>query len=63
MFSGKRINKKAILTKRIKLSNGEVRKKGDEVTIVLDFGDDTYHAEDNEWACKVSAKEFKFINK
>jgi hypothetical protein len=58
MFSGTRINKKATLTKRIKLSNGEIRKKGDEVTILLDFGDGTYHAEDNEWACKVSKNEF-----
>jgi len=62
MFSGKRIMKKAKLTRNIRLKTGIKRKINDEVTIVLDFGNGTYHAEDNEWACKVTSDEFEFLN-
>jgi hypothetical protein len=61
LSQGKFINKQAKLTKSITLDNGEFRNKGDEVTIVKDNADGTFHAEDNDFACKVQFDEFKYI--
>jgi hypothetical protein len=61
LTSGQVIHKQGKLLKSIKLDNGEKRKKGDIISIVLDFEDGTFHAEDNDWACKVTKDEFKFI--
>lgn len=61
LLSGKTINKKAKLLKSIKLSNGEKRKKGDIVYIMKEFDNGEFHAEDNDWACKVVQKEFEYV--
>jgi hypothetical protein len=61
LFSGERVFKKARLLKTIKLDNGKKRKKGDIVDILLKFSNGEFHAEDNEWACKLKSTEFKFI--
>ena len=45
----------------ISLENGETRKKGDTVSILMKNKDGTYHAEDNDWACKLKRNEFEFI--
>lgn len=58
---GKVINRKAELTIDINLNNGEYRKCGDEVSIVLENSDGSFHAEDNDWACTVKRKEFSWI--
>lgn len=55
------VGKKAKLKKRIKLDNGEVRKKGSEVSLVMEIGDGYYHAEDNDWACKVHKDEIEIL--
>lgn len=62
LLQGKRVNKKAKLKIAIKLSNGERRKKGAVITIVKDNEDGTFHAEDNDWACKVTKDEFEYVN-
>ena len=54
-------NKKAKLKKRIKLDNGESRKKGFVVSVLMKNSDGTYHVEDNDFACKVSSDEIEFI--
>ena len=54
-------NKKGKLLKTIKLDNGESKKKGSVVSILMKNADGTYHAEDNDWACKVTADEFTFV--
>ena len=61
MFNGERVFKKARLLKTIKLDNGEKRKKGDLVEILLEFPDGTFHAEDNDWACKIKSEEFEYV--
>jgi len=59
LFTSERF-KKARLLKSIKLNNGEKRKNGDIIDI-LKLKDGTFHAEDNNWACKVVSDEFKLI--
>ena len=61
LLQGTFLNKKAKLLKTIKLDNGEKRKKGEIVSIIKDNEDGTFHAEDNEWACKVTINEFQYI--
>jgi len=62
LVQGKFINKSARLNIDISLDDGEERQAGDIITIVKDNQDGTFHAEDNEWACKVERKEFEYIN-
>lgn len=61
LSSGKMLHRKAKLKKAIKLDNGEKRKKGDTVSIVMEFEDGTFHAEDNDWACKITKEEFTYL--
>ena len=61
LLQGKILEKKAKLNIDLDLDNGESRKKGDIVTIVKDNQDGTFHAEDNEFACKVTRDEFVFV--
>lgn len=61
LLSGTFVNKPAKLLVTIDLDNGEKRKKNDVVTIVKDNGDGTFHAEDNDWACKVTRNEFEYV--
>ena len=55
------MNRKAKLTVDISLDNGEKMKAGETVTILKDYGDGTYHAEHNDFACKIERSEFKFL--
>jgi len=54
-------SKKAKLKKLIKLDSGESRKKGSVVSVLMDFGNGSYHVEDNGFACKVTSDEIEFI--
>ena len=62
LSSNKIMHKRAKLLIDLELDNGESRKKGDIVSILLDKGNGKYHAEDNEWACTVDKSEIEFIN-
>lgn len=53
--------KKAKLKLDIELNNGEKREKGDVVSILINYGNGYYHAEHNEFACKVHESEIEFI--
>jgi hypothetical protein len=59
--SGKVMHKKAKLLVDIDLDNGESRKKGDIVYVVLQLPHNQYHIEDNEFACTASADEIKIL--
>lgn len=61
MSSGLMFGKKAKLKIDISLNNGESMKKGEVVSILKDYGDGYYHAEHNEFACKVYKDEIEFI--
>ena len=61
LTSGRIMRKKAKLLIDIDLDNGEIRKAGDIVYIVIDKGNGKYHAEDNEWTCEVDISEIEFI--
>ena len=56
------INKKAKLLTDISLDNGEVRKKGDIISILLQTYDGKYHAEDNDFASRLDSNDFQYIN-
>lgn len=59
--SNKVYNKKAKLLINIDLDNGESMKKGDIGYVLIDYGNNTYHFEHNDFACKVMKHEIKFI--
>ena len=59
-MQGHIVNKPAKLLIDLELDSGESRKIGDTITIVKDNEDGTFHAEDNDFACKVSREEFKY---
>lgn len=59
--NGKIMNKKAILQVDMKLDNGEERKVGDIVSVLLDKGHGEYHIEDNDFACTATDREIKFL--
>ena len=61
LLQGKILYKKAKLLIDLDLDNGEPRKKGDIITILKDNQDGTFHAEDNDFACKVTRNEFEYI--
>jgi len=61
LLQGKILNKKAKLLIDLELDNDESRKIGDIVIIVKDNQDGTFHAEDNDFACKVTRNEFEYI--
>ena len=61
LLQGKVLFKKVKLKKDIKLNNGEIRKRGDIVSLLMENKDGTFHAEDNEWACTVNRSEFEMI--
>lgn len=61
LSSGRVMHKKAKLLIDLELDNGESRKIGDIVSILLDKGDGYYHAEDNDFACTVHKSEIEFI--
>jgi len=61
LSQGHVIHKKAKLLVDMKLDNGEKRKKGDVVSLVMINRDGTVHAEDNDWACKLNRDEFETI--
>lgn len=54
--------KQAKLKVDIKLDNGEQMKKGEVVTILKDYGDGFYHAEHNDFACRVEKSEIEFLD-
>lgn len=60
-FSAGIMSRKATLNIDIDLNNGESMKKGEEVRILKDYGDGHYHAEHNDFACKVHQSEITFI--
>lgn len=60
--SGLMLNKKARLKVDISLDNGEKRNKGDEVSVLKDYGDGYFHIEHNEFACKAHKDEIEMIN-
>lgn len=51
----------AKLKETIKLDNGEIRRRGEKVSILYKNGKGLYHAEWNDWACKLKEDEFIFI--
>lgn len=53
--------KRATLNQDMELNNGESMKKGEEVLIMKDYGDGTYHAEMNDFATKVHKSEITFL--
>lgn len=54
--------RKGKLKNDITTADGEIRKRGDIVYILMKNSDGTYHAEDNEWACLLNYPEdFEFI--
>lgn len=55
------MHKKAKLLVDISLDNGESMDTGDIVSILKDYGDGFYHAEHNDFACKVHNSEIRFI--
>jgi hypothetical protein len=59
--SNKRCNKKARLLIDIELDNGESMKVGEEGYILIDYGNETYHFEYNDFACKVKKDEFQYV--
>ncbi len=59
-FASGIICKKGKLLVDISLDNGESMKKGEVVNLLKDYGDG-YHAEHNEFACKVAYKEVQVI--
>jgi len=61
-FSSGIMSKRAKLKLDITLDNGESMNKGDEVSILKDYGKGYYHAEHNDFACKVYKDEIEFIN-
>ena len=61
LLSQKMINRKAKLTVDIDLDDGEERFAGDIVSIMFEDSECRFHAEDNEWACKVMRDEFEYI--
>lgn len=60
-FASGIIHKEARLLIDINLDNGEGMKAGEVVLILKDYGDG-YHAEHNDFACKVSYDEVELIN-
>jgi len=63
LFSNNRImHKKAKLLVDINLDDGESMEMGQTVSILLDYGDGSYHAEHNDFACKVFESEIEFID-
>lgn len=61
-FSSGIMMKEAKLKVDIKLDDGEQMKKGEVVSILKDYGDGTYHAEQNDFACRVNKSEIEFLN-
>jgi hypothetical protein len=59
-FASGIIHKKARLLIDINLDNGERMKAGEIVSILKDYGDG-YHAEHNDFACKVMYNEVELI--
>jgi len=60
--TGRIINKRGKLLIDIPLDDGETRKKGDIISILMDKGNGTFHAEDNDWAATISLTEFEWVN-
>ena len=60
-FSSGMIHKRAKLKIDINLDNDESMKAGEIVYILKDYGNDYYHAEYNEFACKVHRSEIEFL--
>lgn len=60
-FASGIIHKKARLLIDIDLDSGEGMKAGEVVSLIKDYGDG-YHAEHNNFACKVLYKEVELIN-
>lgn len=61
-FNSEIMHKKAKLLIDIDLNNGESKKAGDIVSILKDYGKGYYHAEHNDFACKVHKSEIEFIS-
>ena len=61
LLQGKVLFKKVKLKKDIKLNNGEIRKRGDIVSLLMENENGTFHAEDNNWACRLTSDEFEVI--
>ena len=61
LSKGNIIHKEAKLKIDLELDDGESRKKGDVVSVLMKFPNGTYHVEDNEFSCTVYEHEIKFI--
>ena len=60
--SGTFMHKEVRLLIDLDLDDGESRKKGDVVSIIMKNHDGSYRAEDNDWACKMYDGEFEYID-
>jgi len=60
-FSSGIMTKRAKLLRNITLDNGETMPKGTKGHVFKDYGDGTYHFEDNDNACRVARSEVKFL--
>lgn len=56
------MHKEAKLLIDISLDNEESMKAGDIISILKNYGDGYYHAEYNDFACKVHMSEIEFIS-
>jgi len=61
-FSSGIMHKKAKLKIDISLDNGEKMSRGEEVSVLKDYGEGYYHIEHNDFACKAHRNEIDFIN-
>ena len=59
--NNKLMNKKAKLLVDIQLDDGESRKMGDEIYVLIDKGNGRYHVEDNEFSCEITKDEIEFL--
>jgi len=62
LLQGKIMHKQARLKVDVNLDSGESRKKGSIITILLKNQDGTFHAEDNDFACKLTCDEFEYLD-
>lgn len=58
---GKYYHRKAKLLVDLDLDNGESMKAGETGSVLLDYGNGTYHFENNDFACRVSKDEIEFL--
>ena len=60
-FAGGIMHKRAKLLVDISLDNGECLPSGATGYVLKDYGDGTFHFEQNDFACRVKKTEIEFI--